>query len=147
MIPINTKSRLEETFPIDRIRDGFAFHMLGYRGKKAAQFKEANIKRFNQTEQLSRPLVATRRDFPLLTDNIKMLHGYPRPCPFSTEHNTINRLVTGMMAKQFQKARRIKKGMSIHPFCNIERTICWRCCKQWAFAYLCQSRNSAGGSI
>lgn len=28
-------------------RDGFVFLVMGYRGKKAAQFKEAYIKRFN----------------------------------------------------------------------------------------------------
>lgn len=32
-------------------RDGFVFLVMGYRGKKAASFKEAYIKRFNEMEE------------------------------------------------------------------------------------------------
>lgn len=96
-------------------RDGFTFLVMGYRGKKAAQFKEAYIKRFNQMEQFIRTLVSARRDFPLLTDNIKLLHDNPRPYHFSNECDMINRLVTGMTAKQFREVRGIKKGESIRP--------------------------------
>ena len=96
-------------------RDGFTFLVMGYRGKKAAQFKEAYIKRFNQMEQFIRTLVSARRDFTLLTDNIKLLHDNPRPYHFSNECDMINRLVTGMTAKQFREVRGIKKGESIRP--------------------------------
>lgn len=100
---------------VDMTRDGFTFLVMGYRGKKAAQFKEAYIKRFNQMEQFIRTLVSARRDFPLLTDNIKLLHDNPRPYHFSNECDMINRLVTGMTAKQFREVRGIKKGESIRP--------------------------------
>ena len=107
------KNRTQKAYAMTR--DGFTFLVMGYRGKKAAQFKEAYIKRFNQMEQFIRTLVSARRDFPLLTDNIKLLHDNPRPYHFSNECDMINRLVTGMTAKQFREVRGIKKGESIRP--------------------------------
>jgi Rha family phage regulatory protein len=37
-------------------RDGFAFLVMGYRGKKTARFKEDYIRRFNQMESFIKPL-------------------------------------------------------------------------------------------
>ena len=96
-------------------RDGFTFLVMGYRGKKAARFKEAYIKRFNEMESFIRTLVATRQDFPELTENIKLLHDSPRPYHFSNECDMINRLVTGMTAKQFREAHGLKRGETIRP--------------------------------
>lgn len=96
-------------------RDGFTFLVMGYRGKKAARFKEAYIKRFNEMESFIRTLVATRQDFPELTENIKLLHDSPRPYHFSNECDMINRLVTGMTAKQFRETHGLKKGETIRP--------------------------------
>lgn len=96
-------------------RDGFTFLVMGYRGKKAARFKEAYIKRFNEMESFIRTLVATRQDFPELTENIKLLHDSPRPYHFSNECDMINRLVTGMTAKQFRETHGLKKSETIRP--------------------------------
>lgn len=96
-------------------RDGFTFLVMGYRGKKAARFKEAYIRRFNEMESFIRTLVATRQDFPELTENIKLLHDSPRPYHFSNECDMINRLVTGMTAKQFRETHGLKKGETIRP--------------------------------
>lgn len=96
-------------------RDGFTFLVMGYRGKKAARFKEAYIKRFNEMESFIRTLVATRQDFPELTENIKLLHDSPRPYHFSNECDMINRLVTGMTAKQFRETHGLKRGETIRP--------------------------------
>ena len=96
-------------------RDGFVFLVMGYRGKKAAQFKEAYIKRFNEMEEFIRTLVETRRDFPELTENIKLLHDNPKPYHFSNECDMINRLVTGMTAKQFRESHGLKRGETIRP--------------------------------
>lgn len=79
----------------DMTRDGFTFLIMGYRGKKAAQFKEAYIKRFNQMEKFIRTLVETRTQFPLFTEQIKLLHDEPRPYHFSNECDMLNRLVLG----------------------------------------------------
>lgn len=100
---------------VNMTRDGFTFLVMGYRGKKAARFKEAYIKRFNEMESFIRTLVATRQDFPELTENIKLLHDSPRPYHFSNECDMINRLVTGMTAKQFREAHGLKKGETIRP--------------------------------
>lgn len=66
-------------------------------------------------ESFIRTLVATRQDFPELTENIKLLHDSPRPYHFSNECDMINRLVTGMTAKQFRETHGLKKGETIRP--------------------------------
>ena len=102
-------------------RDGFVFLAMGYRGKKAAQFKEAYIKRFNEMEEFINTLVSTRREFPLLTENIKLIHDQPKPYHFSNECDMLNRLVLGMTARQFREANNIPKGESIRPYLRNEQ--------------------------
>ena len=51
-------------------RDGFMFLVMGYRGKKAAKFKELYIQRFNEMEKTIKSLVEARQDFPLLTETV-----------------------------------------------------------------------------
>ena len=106
---------------VNMTRDGFTFLVMGYRGKKAARFKEAYIRRFNEMESFIRTLVATRQDFPELTENIKLLHDSPRPYHFSNECDMINRLVTGMTAKQFRETHGLKKGETIRPHLTDEQ--------------------------
>ena len=91
---------------------------MGFTGKKAAKFKELYIRRFNEMERFIRTLVLTRKEFPLLTENIKLLHDNPKPYHFSNECDMINRIVTGMSAKQFRQANGIEKGKSIRPYLN-----------------------------
>lgn len=102
-------------------RDGFTFLAMGYRGKKAAQFKEAYIKRFNEMEKFIRTMIEARTQFPLLTDNIKLLHENPRPYHFSNECDMLNRIVIGKTAKQFRQEHGIPKGESIRPYLNAEQ--------------------------
>lgn len=102
-------------------RDGFVFLVMGYRGKKAAQFKEAYIKRFNQMEQFIQTLVETRQEFPLLTANIKMLHENPKPYHFSNECDMLNRIVLGKTAKQFRAEKGLDKKQSIRPYLTDEQ--------------------------
>lgn len=102
-------------------RDGFTFLVMGYRGKKAAQFKEAYIRRFNQMEKFIQTLVETRTQFPLLTDNIKLLHENPRPYHFSNECDMLNRLVLGKTAKQFRQEHGLDKCDSIRPYLTAEQ--------------------------
>ncbi|HZK02251.1 MAG TPA: Rha family transcriptional regulator [Anaerovoracaceae bacterium] len=97
-------------------RDGFTILAMGYTGKKAMKFKELYIRRFNEMEQFIKTLVTTRKEFPLLTENIKLLHENPKPYHFSNECNMINRIVTGMSAKQFRQANGLEKGISIRPY-------------------------------
>lgn len=102
-------------------RDGFVYLVMGYRGKKAAKFKELYIKRFNEMESIIRDLVSARHDFPELTEAVKMAHEKPMPYHFSNECDMINRLVTGMSAKQFREAHGIEKGNSIRPYMTAEQ--------------------------
>lgn len=97
-------------------RDGFTMLVMGYTGQKAMQFKELYIKRFNEMESMIKSLVMARREFPLLTDNIKLLYESPKPYHFSNECDMLNRIVIGMTAKQFRIANGIDKGKSIRPY-------------------------------
>lgn len=102
-------------------RDGFTILVMGYTGKKAMRFKEIYIKRFNEMEQFIKTLVTARKEFPLLTENIKLLHENPRPYHFSNECDMINRIVIGMSAKQFREAKGLAKGTSIRPYLTDEQ--------------------------
>lgn len=102
-------------------RDGFTMLVMGYTGQKAMRFKELYIRRFNEMEQFIKTLVSARKEFPLLTENIKLLHDNPRPYHFSNECDMLNRIVTGMSAKQFRLAHGLEKGTSIRPYLTAEQ--------------------------
>lgn len=94
-------------------KDGFAFIVMGFTGKKAAQFKEAYIDRFNKMEQFIKHRLLAKMEFPGLTDAIKMMHEEPKPYHYSNEVDMINRLVLGMSAKQFRLANNLPKDTPI----------------------------------
>ncbi len=102
-------------------RDGFTMLVMGYTGQKAMRFKELYIRRFNEMEQFIKTLVTARKEFPLLTENIKLLHENPKPYHFSNECDMINRIVTGMSAKQFRQAHGLEKGTRIRPYLTDEQ--------------------------
>lgn len=102
-------------------RDGFTMLVMGYTGQKAMRFKELYIRRFNEMEQFIKTLVSARKEFPLLTENIKLLHDNPKPYHFSNECDMLNRIVIGMSAKQFRIANGIEKGKSIRPYLSDEQ--------------------------
>lgn len=97
-------------------RDGFVFLVMGYRGKKAAQFKEAYIMRFNEMEEFIKYLLEARTEFPLLTDNIKLIKDNPQSYHFSNECNMLNRIVLGKTAKQVREEHGLRQGISIRPY-------------------------------
>ena len=105
-------------------RDGFTMLVMGYTGAKAMRFKELYIKRFNEMERFIKTLVMARKDYPLLTENVKLLHENPKPYHFSNEWDMINRIVLGMSAKQFRTIHNIEKGTSIRPYLT-EQQIEW----------------------
>ena len=97
-------------------RDGFTILVMGYTGENALRFKELYIRRFNEMEELIKSLVKARTEFPLLTENIKLLHEKPKPYHFSNECDMINRIVLGKSAKQFRLENNLEKGISIRPY-------------------------------
>lgn len=102
-------------------RDGFVFLVMGYRGKKAAHFKEIYIRRFNEMEEHIKSLVSARQEFPLLTDNIKLAYDNPKPYHYSNECDMINRIVLGMTSKQYKIAHDIPSNESIRPYLSEEQ--------------------------
>ena len=102
-------------------RDGFVFLAMGYRGQRAAQFKELYIRRFNEMEAFIKTLVSARQEFPLLTENIRLLKDDPKPYHFSNECDMLNRIVLGMTAKQFRIQHGIEKKTSIRPYLTQEQ--------------------------
>lgn len=102
-------------------RDGFTFLVMGYRGKKAAQYKEAYIKRFNEMEAFIKYLLEARAEFPLLTANIQLIKENPKPYHFSNECNMLNRIVLGKTAKEVREEHGLKTGTSIRPYLTKEQ--------------------------
>jgi len=97
-------------------RDGFVSLVMGFTGKKAAQFKEFYIRRFNEMEQQIRSMVHAREEFPRLTEQIKVLHPDAKSYVYSNECDMLNRIVLGMSAAQFRTAHELEKGTSIRPY-------------------------------
>lgn len=89
--------------------------------KTVVAFKKELVKQFYQMKKFIQDLVTTRKDFPLLTENIKLLHENPKPYHFSNECDMINKLVTGMTAKKFREVHGLKKGDSIRPYLTNEQ--------------------------
>lgn len=102
-------------------RDGFTILAMGYTGDKAMRFKELYIKKFNEMENFISTLSSAREMFPLLTDNISLIHEKPKPYHYSNECDLINRIVLGMSAKEFREIHGIEKGNSIRPYLTSEQ--------------------------
>jgi len=96
-------------------KDGFAFIVMGFTGKKAARFKEAYINRFNEMEKALKDLNIARLEYPELTEAIKSMHKKPMFYHYSNEADLINQLVLGMKAKEFRGKHGLDKGESIRP--------------------------------
>lgn len=111
---INAQGHKQPCF--NMTRDGFVFLVMGYRGKKAASFKEAYIKRFNEMEEFIKYLLEARTEFPLLTDNIMLLHEHPKHYHFSNEADMLTRIALGKTAKQIREEHGLKQGTSIRPY-------------------------------
>ena len=97
-------------------KDGFTFLVMGYRGKRAAAFKESYIQRFNDMERFIRNMLTARVEFPAFTDAVMNAHEEPKFYHFSNEADMINKIVLGMTAKKFRELHGLEKGVSIRPY-------------------------------
>lgn len=115
---VNYKDKKGEKRPEYIItKDGFVFLVMGYRGRKAAAFKEAYIKRFNDMEDYIKSVQASKMDYPALTQAIKEAYDEPKNYHFSNELNMINRIVLGTDAKHFKQEHGVGvKESSIRPY-------------------------------
>lgn len=102
-------------------RDGFSYIAMGFSGKKAARFKLAYIRRFNDMEAFIESLLATKMEFPAFTDAIMEAHEEPKHYHFSNEINMIYRIALGMDAKGFRKAKGLEKGAVIKPYLTAQQ--------------------------
>lgn len=89
--------------------------------KPVVAFKKELVRQFFRMKEYIHELVTARHDYPLLTEQIKLVHENPKPYHFSNECDMLNRLVTGMSAKQFREAHGIEKGKSIRPYLTAEQ--------------------------
>lgn len=117
----NYKARGKKYPEILMTKDGFTFLVMGYRGKKAARYKEDYIKRFNQMEQFIKDIYEAKADFPEFTTAILGAHEEIKPWHFTNEIDMINRIVLGMSSKQFKEANNIEKANSIRPYLTNEQ--------------------------
>jgi len=101
-------------------RDGFVMLVMGFTGKRAMQFKEAYINRFNEMEKYIVALNTARLEFPELTAAILVAHETPKHYHFSNEMDMINRIVLGMTAKQYKEAHGLGDVPSIRPYLTVE---------------------------
>ena len=102
-------------------KDGFALVAMEIKGKRARQFKEAYIRRFNEMEAFIRSLQATKMEFPAFTEAIMAAHDEPKHYHFSNEINMIYRIVLGMDAKTFREKHGLPKGEVIRPYLTAEQ--------------------------
>ena len=102
-------------------KDGFALVAMEIKGKRARQFKEAYIRRFNEMEAFIRSLQTAKMEFPAFTEAIMVAHDEPKHYHFSNEINMIYRIVLGMDAKTFREKHGLPKGEVIRPYLTAEQ--------------------------
>lgn len=122
MIPFETNGGIQK-MKVCRLNEQQATFVISLmkNTKPVVAFKKELVKQFYKMERFIKTLVATRKEFPLLTENIKLLHDNPKPYHFSNECDMINRIVTRMSAKQFRQVHDIEKGKSIRPYLTDEQ--------------------------
>lgn len=107
-------------------RDGFTFLVMGYRGKKAAQFKEAYIKAFNRMEKelaswrKTRGLAVSIRKS--LTDAIKDNLDTTKPFVYSNYTKLAVKKTFGKSIDEIREERGISKDKNLRDFLNSEET-------------------------
>lgn len=102
-------------------RDAFVILAMSYGDDKITKIKDMYVKRFDEMESILKMLIEERKDFPLLTDTIKILHEEPRPYHFSGEYEMLYTVLLGKSTKRFRQENGIAKWESIRPYLNNEQ--------------------------
>ena len=107
-------------------RDGFTFLVMGYRGKKAAAFKEAYIKAFNQMEKELNSWRQTRDKAKVirrsLTDAIKNNLDTEKPFVYSNYTRLAVKKAFGKNIEQIREEKGISKSENLRNYLNSEET-------------------------
>ena len=103
-------------------RDGFTFLVMGYRGKKAAAFKEAYIKAFNQMEKELNSWRNTRDKAKVirksLTDAIKNNLDTEKPFVYSNYTKLAIKKAFGKSIEQIRVEKGISKSDNLRNYLN-----------------------------
>jgi Rha family phage regulatory protein len=94
-------------------KDGFTALTMEIKSKRARQFKEVYIRRFNEMEQYIKSRHIARLESRELTDAVQLLHDPAMHYHYSNEFDMINRIVLGMSSKQFRLQHGIPKDEPI----------------------------------
>lgn len=122
MVPLQTNGGIQKVKMCRLNKEQATFLIsLMKNTKPVVAFKKELVKQFYSMERFITALVTARKEFPLLTENIKLIHDNPKPYHFSNECDMINRIITGMSAKQFREAHGVPKGESIRPYLSKEQ--------------------------
>ena len=122
MLPFETNGGIQKIKICRLNREQATFVISLMKNTKAVvAFKKELVRQFYQMEKFIKTLVSARKEFPLLTENIRLLYDDPKPYHFSNECDMINRIVIGMSAKQFRLEHGIEKGESIRPYLTEEQ--------------------------
>lgn len=105
---------------VSMTKDGFAFIVMGFTGKRAARFKEAYIKRFNEMEQFIESRSIARLESRELTDAVQLLHDPPKHYHYSNEFDMINRIVLGMSSKKYRLQNGIPKDEPLRDYLSLQ---------------------------
>lgn len=97
-------------------KDGFAFIVMGFTGKRAAAFKEAYINRFNEMETALKDRQLARMECRQLTDAIKSSHDPAKPYHFSNEMNMLLTVVAGKNAKQLKQKLNLPDDAAVRDY-------------------------------
>jgi len=96
-------------------KDGFTYVTMKFTGEKAAQFRVAYIKRFNDMESFIKNMLTARMEFPEFAEAVMDAHEEPKSYHYSNECDMINRIVLGVPAKAVRERYGLPKGASIRP--------------------------------
>ena len=94
---------------------------MSYTGAKANHSKELYIQHFNEMEEQIKVLRSARIEFPMLTEQIQLIHENPKSYHYSNECDLINRIVLVISAKKFREKNGLKKGTSIRPYLSSDQ--------------------------
>lgn len=122
MQPLQTKGGVQKV-KVYRLNEQQATLAVTYlrNTPQVRAFKKELVRQFFIMRGKLANVASARNDFKTLTEHIALIKNEPKAYHFSNECDMINRLATGMSARQFREAHGIAKGESIRPYLTPEQ--------------------------